>query len=180
MVAKISALYQSAFFCNELARLFKLPTMAPVVNLCSQMIEAETTGESDQNMAGLPDWAIESFDVFCSACRALRALACPRPYPLGSKCATEMFAPKDASVLVKGVADLANSVQMSPLWCRIMEAYWGAAANDDRLADAFNEAVDSLDTALEENNLVGAVTAINKANVMQDWRRDVACSSKCS
>jgi hypothetical protein len=172
-VEKISVLYSQSFFCNDLARLFKLPTTLPVLHLCKAMLEAECAAdECEEAMAKLPDWAVEAFDSACLACRALRALACPRPFVGSSKAAADMFAPQEGVQQSKGIVDLANSVRSSTLWLPILDEYWGASGNDERLAEAFTTASDELESALDDDDgvLGAAVSAMEKVVHMQDFR----------
>ena len=54
------------FFSDELARLFKLPSVTPVLSLCGALVTAfekiDDSENPDDIMASIPDFAVDSFD----------------------------------------------------------------------------------------------------------------------
>ena len=178
-------IYTAMFFSNEMARLFKLPTTVPVRTLCQELIASyellDTYGNRQSILANIPDTALDVFDNALCACKAIRSLCDPRPWPEGNKAASAMFAPKDgAESLSKGVLDLANSVRSSRTWMTLLDSYWGESVNDDRLAATFQEICKSLDKALTRDDLASvdihaAVRAVDAAVKLEDCILNEIC-----
>ncbi len=169
----IATSYLASFFSNNLARLFKLPTAAPIIKLCKAMLDTEASMSDcgPEEMERIPDMLAANFDTFILACRALRAVVCPRPYPGGTQAAIQMFAPPSSGPPIsKALGDLANSVRSSQLWLPIHDEYWGLSGNDDRLADNFQQADEELNKAVEDGDALAAVCAVDKASVLQDYK----------
>jgi hypothetical protein len=163
-----SEMYGAIFFSNELARLFKLPTTAPVLKLAEEVISSyealDDIADKDTILSKIADSTLDVFDSVLMVCKALRAIANPRPYPHGTKNVADMFTPPPDKQQPKGVADVANSVRSSKVWGPLLDEYWGASVSDDRFADSFMQTAKDLTVALDTEavDVAGAVVAVDQ------------------
>jgi hypothetical protein len=113
------------------------------------------------------------------ACKALRSVAVHQPFADGCKAASDMFAPKKGAAPNKYLQELFNSVRSSGLWAELLDKYWAASLNDDKLAEPFQAAGHALNQALEGGDLDAAVTSVEALSKMQVVIEPKGCMPAC-
>jgi hypothetical protein len=172
------------FFGDATARLFKLPTAAPIVKLCTEVLDAYESiddYEDDQRdtiMGSIPMWAVEDFDTALIACKALRAISVPRPFPNGAKAASDTFAPKDPMQLHPKLRALVDTVRSSNVWSKLVDDFWGQSMQDEKYASELLELEGQLTDSLDNSQLEDAEKIMDKLSIIQVSRRQAFIQSQ--
>jgi hypothetical protein len=158
------------FFSDELSRLFKVPTVGPIMTLASKLLDAyefiEKHPDSDNVFATIPLWALPTLESILETCRAMRSIGCPIPFPDGNKAARAVFAAKKGSVS-DAVQSVVNAARASRAWEKLINPYWGESMNDDRLAEDFAEINETLQHATVAKDYGVVAASIDKTSFMQ-------------